>query len=81
VKYLILSISKNALSKERKTGTGTLAIDPVYIDKLFCPNVHFLGEEDILATVRTISFASGSKFPSGGKCTAGYVLEMKKRRL
>jgi cystathionine beta-lyase/cystathionine gamma-synthase len=66
---------KNALSQERKTATGTIAIDPVFIlDQTFCPNVHFLGQEDILATVRTISFASGSKFPSGGKCTAGYCV-------
>jgi hypothetical protein len=54
---------KNVLSQERKTAAGTIAIDPVFIlDQTFCPNVHFLGEEDILATVRTISFASGSKF-------------------
>ncbi|MBT7241985.1 MAG: cystathionine beta-synthase, partial [Flavobacteriaceae bacterium] len=26
------------------------------------------------STIRTISFASGSKFPSGGKCTAGYCI-------
>ncbi|MDG2431592.1 cystathionine beta-synthase [Flavobacterium sp.] len=66
---------KNALSQERKTASGSSAIDPVFIlDQTFCPNVHFLGEEDILATVRTISFASGSKFPSGGKCTAGYCV-------
>ena len=66
---------KEALTKERKTATGEMAIDPVFIlDQTFCPNVHFLGEDDILATVRTISFASGSKFPSGGKCTAGYCV-------
>ena len=66
---------KNALSQERKTASGSIAIDPVFIlDQTFCPNVHFLGEEDILAAVRTISFASGSKFPSGGKCTAGYCV-------
>ena len=41
---------------------------------MHCPNVHFLGEGEILSTVRTISFASGSKFPSGGKCTAGYCI-------
>ena len=28
--------------------------------------------------MRTISFASGSKFPSGGKCTAGYCVGNKK---
>lgn len=70
---------KAVLSKERKTATGELAIDPVFIlDQTFCPNVHFLGEGEILSTVRTISFASGSKFPSGGKCTAGYCVGNKK---
>ena len=66
---------KAILSQERKTPSGSIAIDPVFIlDQTFCPNVHFLGEDDILSTVRTISFASGSKFPSGGKCTAGYCV-------
>ncbi len=66
---------KNALSKERKTAAGTNAIDPVFIlDQTFCPNYLFLGEEDILASVRTISYVSGSKFPSGGLCTAGYCV-------
>lgn len=66
---------KQALTKERKTATGAPAIDPVFIlDQTFCPNVHFLGEGKILSTVRTISYASGSKFPSGGRCTAGYCV-------
>lgn len=66
---------KNVLIAERKTTSGTIAIDPVFIlDQTFCPNVHFLGENEILSTVRTISFASGSKFPSGGQCTAGYCV-------
>lgn len=66
---------KTVLSKPRYTPTGELAIDPVFIlDQTFCPNVHFLGEGEILSTVRTISFASGSKFPSGGLCTAGYCV-------
>lgn len=66
---------KAALSAERKTASGETAIDPVFIlDQTFCPNVHFLGEGDILSTVRTISFASGSKFPSGGLVTAGYCV-------
>jgi len=70
---------KNALSKKRKTATGEMAIDPVFIlDQTFCPNVHFLGEADILSTVRTIAYVSGSKFPSGGKCTAGYCVANKK---
>lgn len=70
-----LEALKAALSKERKTANGEIAIDPVFIlDQTFCPNVHFLGEGEILSTVRTISYASGSKFPSGGKCTAGYCV-------
>ncbi|WP_236641987.1 cystathionine beta-synthase [Dokdonia sinensis] len=63
------------LSKKRKTAQGNPAIDPVFIlDQTFCPNVHFLGEGKTLSNVRTISYASGSKFPSGGKCTAGYCV-------
>ena len=70
---------RDVLSQERKTATGEIAIDSVFIlDQTFCPNVHFLGDNDILSTVRTISFASGSKFPSGGKCTAGYCVGNKK---
>ena len=66
---------KEVLSKERKTDKGSIAVDPVFIlDQTFCPNVLFLGEGKILSTVRTISYASGSKFPSGGKCTAGYCV-------
>lgn len=66
---------KAVLSKERKTAAGNKAIDPVFIlDQTFCPNVHFLGKGEILSTVRALSYASGSKFPSGGKCTAGYVV-------
>ncbi|MEH6777604.1 cystathionine beta-synthase [Maribacter arcticus] len=70
---------RDVLSAKRKTASGNEAIDPVFIlDQTFCPNVNFLGEADILSTVRTISFASGSKFPSGGKCTAGYCVANKK---
>ncbi|MFT6728614.1 MAG: cystathionine beta-lyase/cystathionine gamma-synthase, partial [Flavobacteriales bacterium] len=66
---------KDVLSRERKTKNGQVAIDPVFIlDQTFCPNVHFLGEDDILSSVRTISYVSGSKFPSGGQCTAGYCV-------
>ncbi len=66
---------KAVLSKKRTTSTGETAIDPVFIlDQTFCPNVHFLGEEAILSSVKAISYASGSKFPSGGKCTAGYCV-------
>ncbi len=66
---------RDVLSQERHTQDGQPAVDPVFIlDQTFCPNVHFLGEDDILSGVRTISYVSGSKFPSGGKCTAGYCL-------
>ena len=70
---------KEVLSKVRKTSTGEHAIDPVFIlDQTFCPNVQFLGDGNMLSSVRTISYVSGSKFPSGGKCTAGYCVANKK---
>jgi hypothetical protein len=64
-----------ALSKVRQTANGTTAIAPVFIlDQTFCPNVQFLGKDGILSNVKTIAYVSGSKFPSGGKCTAGYAV-------
>ena len=70
---------KEVLSKTRETTNGDLAVDPVFIlDQTFCPNVHFLGEADILSEVRTTAYVSGSKFPSGGKCTAGYCVSNKR---
>lgn len=70
---------KAVLSKARTTNEGKMAIEPVFIlDQTFCPNVDFLGENGILNTVRIISYASGSKFPSGGLCTAGYCVGNKK---
>ncbi|AUC15242.1 cystathionine beta-synthase [Tenacibaculum sp. SZ-18] len=64
----------DALSKKRTTKNGETAIAPVFIlDQTFCPNVHFLGDQEILSSVQTIAYVSGSKFPSGGKCTAGYA--------
>lgn len=70
---------KEALSKKRQTPNGATAVDPVFIlDQTFCPNIHFLGEGEVLSTVRTISYASGSKFPSGGLCTAGYCVANQK---
>ena len=66
---------QDALSKKRLTRQGSEAIDPIFIlDQTFCPNIHFLGVGDVLSSVRAISYASGSKFPSGGKCTAGYCV-------
>ena len=70
---------QEALSAKRKTPSGKTAIDPVFIlDQTFCPNVKFLADGAILSSVRTISYASGSKFPSGGRCTAGYCVGNKK---
>lgn len=67
------------LSKQRSTESGNMAIEPVFIlDQTFCPNVHFLGQGEILSEIRAISYASGSKFPSGGKCTAGYCVSNEK---
>lgn len=66
---------KAVLSKERQTPKGEAAVASVFIlDQTFCPNYLFLGEGEILSTVKAISYASGSKFPSGGKCTAGYCV-------
>ena len=66
---------KNALSKERLNKNGDKAVEPVFIlDQTFCPNVKFLGNNNILSSVKTISYVSGSKFPSGGLCTAGYCV-------
>jgi cystathionine beta-lyase/cystathionine gamma-synthase len=66
---------KNVLSKKRKTANDNIAIDPVIIlDQTFCPNYLFLGEGKILSSIKTISYVSGSKFPSGGQCTAGYCV-------
>lgn len=70
---------KSVLSTERKTESGAIAVDPVFIlDQTFCPNIHFLGEGEILSSIRAISYASGSKFPSGGLCTAGYCVANQK---
>lgn len=70
-----LEALQTALSRPRTTPSGAPAIAPVFIlDQTFCPNVHFLGEHNILGSVQAIAYASGSKFPSGGKCTAGYCV-------
>ncbi|MDA7502268.1 hypothetical protein N8482_03240 [Chitinophagales bacterium] len=67
------------LSIERNTATGKIAVDPVFIlDQTFCPNAHFLGEDELLSSTRTIAYISGSKFPSGGLCTAGYCVPNQK---
>lgn len=70
---------RDVLSKPRKTSEGGEAIAPVFIlDQTFCPNVNFLGQDALLSTVQTVAYVSGSKFPSGGKCTAGYCVANEK---
>lgn len=66
---------RDVLCKERRTADGTKAVEPVFIlDQTFCPNVRFLSEGSILSSVQTVAYVSGSKFPSGGRCTAGYCV-------
>ena len=61
------------LAAPRTTPNNGQAIEPVFmVDQTFCPNVKLLGQDSPLAKVKVISFVSGSKFPSGGRCTAGY---------
>lgn len=73
---------KAVLTKKRYTSKGSVAVDPVFIlDQTFCPNVQFLGTGNVLEKVRTIAYASGSKFPSGGRCTAGYCVGNNKTEL
>lgn len=92
VPYIIVEIPTNprvevpdleklseVLGQVRKTTSGATAIDPVFIlDQTFCPNVQFLNQDGEFSGIRTISYVSGSKFPSGGKCTAGYCVVNKK---
>ena len=66
---------KAVLNKVRKTAHNQDAVAPVFIlDQTFCPNIQFLAKDEILASGKALSYASGSKFPSGGKCTAGYCV-------
>jgi cystathionine beta-lyase/cystathionine gamma-synthase len=61
------------LKKKRQTAGAEDAVEPtLMVDQTFCPNVRLLGADSTLHGVRTISFSSGSKFPSGGRCIAGY---------
>lgn len=64
----------NVLRAERKTDAGTAARPVVFVvDQTFCPNVKLLHSHSPLSGVQVLSFASCSKFPSGGHCTGGYV--------
>lgn len=70
---------REVLSKERLTAMGAIALPPVFIlDQTFCPNVQFLAKDGIFSGISAISYVSGSKFPSGGKCTAGYCVANEK---
>ena len=61
------------LSKKRPTPKDETAVQAIFmVDQTFCPNVKLLHIDSELKQVRTISFSSGSKFPSGGRCIAGY---------
>ena len=61
------------LAAPRTTPDNERAIEATFmVDQTFCPNVKLLAEDSPLADVRVVSFSSGSKFPSGGRCTAGY---------
>jgi cystathionine beta-lyase/cystathionine gamma-synthase len=61
------------LMKRRKTKHNTVAVEPVFtVDQTFCPNVKLLHQQSELAGVKTVSYSSGSKFPSGGRCISGF---------
>ncbi len=61
------------LTEKRMTSSNEVAIEPFFmVDQTFCPNVKLLHQESELRDVKTISFSSASKFPSGGRCIGGY---------
>lgn len=65
----------NVLRAKRTTASGTTALPVVFVvDQTFCPNVRLLHTESPLREVQVLSFASCSKFPSGGHCTGGYAI-------
>ncbi len=65
----------NILRAKRETGSGSTALPVVFVvDQTFCPNVKLLHTGSPLREVQVLSFASCSKFPSGGHCTGGYVI-------
>ncbi|MGY6559178.1 MAG: cystathionine beta-synthase [Nitritalea sp.] len=62
------------LSQQRQTASGQPATPALLVlDQTFCPNVPFLAPDSVLYAVPLIAYVSGSKFPSGGKCTAAYA--------
>ena len=61
------------LTAQRNTQHNTVAVEPFFtVDQTFCPNVKLLHQQSELAAVKTVSYSSGSKFPSGGRCIAGF---------
>ncbi len=61
------------LTRKRMTCNHELATTPfIMVDQTFCPNVQVVQHGSELHNVPTISFASASKFPSGGRCIGGY---------
>ena len=73
---------REVLTKKRKTRNNFTAVEPVFIlDQTFCPNIPFLEEDSLFSNVMAISYVSGSKFPSGGLCTAGYCVSNKKAEI
>lgn len=75
VEVPVLQDLREVLNKPRTTPAGNAAIAPVFIiDQTFCPNVQFLKPKGIFEGIKTLAYVSGSKFPSGGKCTAGYCV-------
>ena len=73
---------REVLTKKRKTRNNFTAVQPVFIlDQTFCPNIPFLEEDSLFSNVMAISYVSGSKFPSGGLCTAGYCVSNKKAEI
>ena len=73
---------QSVLEMQRKTKFNTISIQPTFVlDQTFCPNYHFLKEDSFFSNIKTISYVSGSKFPSGGLCTAGYSIGNEKANI
>lgn len=69
------------LEAKPENSAGEWYPDPIFVlDQTFCPNIPFLADSAKLSNVRVISYVSGSKFPSGGLCTAGYCVANQKAK-
>jgi cystathionine beta-lyase/cystathionine gamma-synthase len=68
-----MKILAEVLSAARRTKNNFNAVSAVFmVDQTFCPDVKLLHLSSEVAKTKVISFSSGSKFPSGGHCIAGY---------